>query len=106
MDIIRREYNKLVRDLVPDVIISNGGIPVTEELTEEQYRQALDVKLLEKVTEFLEDDNVYEIADILEVIYAIIEVKGLTMAEVETVRAEKAKERGAFRKRIFLKEVR
>ena len=46
-----------------------------------------------------------ELADMLEVMYAIAEARGWSVSELEAVRREKAEKRGAFEKRIFLERV-
>jgi predicted house-cleaning noncanonical NTP pyrophosphatase (MazG superfamily) len=98
-------YNKLVRDLIPEVIEIAGKTAVTEILDDEQYRISLDLKLAEEMDEYQRSKEVEELADILEVIYAIVETKGMTINDLELLRKEKADKRGAFRDKIFLKEV-
>lgn len=98
-------YNKLVRDLIPEVIERAGKTAVTEILDDEQYRIGLDLKLTEEIEEYQKSKEVEELADILEVIYAIVETKDMTFQELELLRKEKADKRGAFRDKIFLKEV-
>lgn len=97
-----KEYNKLVRDKIPEIMIHNGAKPVTKILKEEEYLKELHHKLNEEVNEYLESEEKEEIADILEVLYAILDVKGITKEDVETIRVEKVKKRGAFKNRIFL----
>lgn len=98
-------YNKLVRDLIPDIIEKSGKRVITEILSEEQYRISLDEKLKEELEEYQTSKDIEELADVLEVMYAIVEAKGLTPLDLEMLRKEKAAQRGAFRNKIFLKEV-
>ena len=63
---IMKEYNKLVRDKIPEIMISKNCKPVTRILSDEEYILELNKKLLEEVNEYLKDDNSEEIADILE----------------------------------------
>ena len=65
----------------------------------------LDAKLDEELAEYHQDQNIEELADLLEVIYAVAKVRGCTVAELEQIRTKKAAERGGFEKRILLKEV-
>ena len=83
-------------------MIHNGAKPVTKILKEEEYLRELHHKLNEEVNEYLESEEKEEIADILEVLYAILDVKGITKEDVEKIRIEKVKKRGAFQNRIFL----
>ena len=98
-------HNKLVRDNIIEIIEKNGKKAVNENLSNEEYIKELNKKLIEEVNEFLENDKVEELADILEVIYAIIKNKNLTIKEVEKIMAKKKEENGGFSKKIFLKEV-
>lgn len=71
---------------------------------ETEYRQKLSEKLVEEAQEFLQDQNVEELADVLEVVDALIAFHGFDRAEIDHVREEKAKEKGKFEKRIILDE--
>lgn len=97
-----RIYNKLVRDKIPGIIEKNGGKCRLRILNDEEYLAALDRKLSEELSEYLESGSMEEIADLLEVIRAVIAARGSTMDEVEAIRAAKAAERGAFDKKIEL----
>jgi len=65
----------------------------------------LDSKLQEELQEYLSSDNPEELADLVEVIYAIVKYKGLTIEAFEGLRKRKAQERGAFDKKLLLEEV-
>lgn len=95
-------YNKLVRDNIPEIMIQNGAKPVTRILTDEEYLIELNKKLLEEVKEYLESESIEEIADIEEVLLAILNVKGITRDNLEEIRKTKILKRGAFNKKIFL----
>lgn len=94
-------YNKLVRDKIPEIIKSSGKNTVCRTLDSEEYLIALDQKLSEECAEYQTDKNIEELADILEVLYAIAEVRGYSKEELEQVRAEKAAERGRFTDKFF-----
>ena len=98
-------YNKLVRDRIPAIIEKDGKICTTEILSDEEYLKMLDAKLDEELAEYHKDQNVEELADLLEVIYAVAGARGYSIAELEQVRLEKAEQRGAFKEKIILKEV-
>jgi len=101
-----RKYNKLVRDCIPENIEASGRTCVTEILSDEEYLKMLDAKLDEELAEYHADQNIEELADLLEVIQACAVARGYTVDELEQVRADKAAKRGGFEKKILLKEVR
>lgn len=96
------EFNKLVRDNIPDIIIKNGRIPITHVAEIEEFEQMLLKKLREEVDEYLENPSEEEIVDVLEVLYMIYQIKGYDPEELEKKRKEKLKIRGGFIKRIIL----
>ena len=98
-------YNKLVRDCIPEIIEASGKKYTTEVLSQENYLRLLDAKLDEELAEYHKDQNIEELADLLEVIRAAVIARGYTLDDLEQVRAEKAAKRGGFEKRILLKEV-
>ena len=98
-------YKKLVRDLIPDIIEASGKKCRTRILSNEEYLQMLDLKLDEELSEYHEDQNIEELADLLELIRAAAIARGYTLEELEAVRAEKARSRGGFEKKVFLIDV-
>jgi predicted house-cleaning noncanonical NTP pyrophosphatase (MazG superfamily) len=97
-------HNKLVRDNIPEHIRKNGGAPVTHIADDAEYWEKLKEKLTEEVQEFLHDENAEEVADILEVLDAIVAYKQFDPKHVATLKTTKAAERGHFEKRIILEE--
>ena len=100
-----KKYNKLVRDRIPEIIEASGNTCITEILSDEDYLRMLDAKLDEELAEYHADQNIEELADLIEVIRACAVARGYTIEELEQVRAEKAAKRGGFAKKILLKEV-
>ena len=98
-------YHKLVRDLIPDIIAASGKTCVTEMLSDVDYLRMVDAKLDEELAEYHREPCLEELADLVEVIYAAAKARGYSLAELERVRAAKAAERGAFERKILLKEV-
>lgn len=103
MSIIK--YNKLVRDRIPEIIEASGKTCKTAVLDDAEYLRMLDAKLDEELAEYHEDQNIEELADLLEVIHAVAIARGYTVEELERVRGQKAEKRGAFQNRILLMEV-
>ncbi len=95
------QYNKLVRDKIPEILDAKG-VPYEKRVADDaEYRDALIAKLLEEAQEFVEEGAPEELADVLEVVRAL---KNLPeYAEVEVLRAQKKDERGGFEGRIILK---
>jgi predicted house-cleaning noncanonical NTP pyrophosphatase (MazG superfamily) len=101
-----REFDKLVRDKIPQIIEADGETPETHVADDEEYAERLVEKLEEEVAEYRDDCRVAELADILEVLHAIREYRGVTVEELDEMRARKARERGRFEDRIVLERVR
>ena len=99
------KYNKLVRDRIPEIIGKDGKTCKTEVLNNEAYLRMIDAKLDEELAEYHKDQNIEELADLMEVIYAAAAARGYTVEQLEQVRAEKAAKRGGFQKKILLVEV-
>ncbi len=98
-------YNKLVRDKIPEIIEVSGKRCEIEILSDEEYLQMLDKKLDEELAEYHQEQNIEELADLLEVLYATAKAKGYSIEELNHVRVEKQKVRGGFEGKILLKEV-
>lgn len=97
--------DKLVRDGIPAVIEGNGETPVVHVADDAEYERRLLDKLDEEVAEYREDGAVEELADILEVVHAIRDHRGVSRDELERLREEKAAERGRFEERVVLERV-
>ena len=96
-------FEKLVRDRIPEIIQKSGGQPVTRILTEDaEYLQALEQKLDEETGEFHESKSLEELADILEVVFALAEAIGCSKEALLECYQKKHETRGGFRDRVFL----
>ena len=98
-------YKKLVRDKIPEIIEASGKSSETKILSDEEYLQMLDKKLDEELAEYHQKQNIEELADLLEVLYATAKARGYSIEELEQVRVEKQKARGGFDKKVLLKSV-
>lgn len=103
---IMKIYNKLVRDKIPEIIAGdNGKTCITRIIADDEYLESLNTKMQEELKEYLESGDVEELADLEEVLRAIIDVKGVSYEEFEKIRNSKVEKRGAFKKKIFLESV-
>jgi predicted house-cleaning noncanonical NTP pyrophosphatase (MazG superfamily) len=102
-------YNKLIRDNIPQIIESKGKRAEVRVMDSDEYINMLNVKLQEELDEYKEandaDDQVAELADLVEVVYAILENKGVNVNDFEKVRLAKQAERGGFKNKLFLVKV-
>ncbi|ASS74251.1 phosphoribosyl-ATP pyrophosphohydrolase [Tumebacillus algifaecis] len=102
-------YNKLVRDRIPEIIEKSGRTPIYSVLDEEGYLSELRHKLQEEMREYLAteeaSESVEELADLLEVIFALGKIHSVSEEDLLAVREKKAVERGAFEKRLYLERV-
>ncbi len=100
-----KHYNKLVRDRIPEIIAGCGNRAVYTILQDAEYISALEKKLSEETAEYLQEPSLEEMADIMEVLAAICKARGFDMVQLQHIRQEKARERGGFEKKIFLRDV-
>ena len=114
---MKKEYNKLVRDLIPSIINDSGKVCTFDVLSDEDYITALMQKLNEEVAEYHESQDYEEVAeyhesqdyeelvDILEVVYAIAGATGCSERDLNALRKSKAEMCGRFAQKILLKDV-
>ncbi len=99
------EYNKLVRDKIPQIIEESNKECSVRILDDEEYLRMVDAKLDEELAEYHKDQNIEELADLLEVVYAATKARGYSVEDLERIRKEKADKRGTFDNKIFLETV-
>ena len=95
-------YNKVIRDRIPEIIEKSGNSANVKELSDSEFLIELENKLVEELEEYRESKSVEELADMVEVIYRILQLRGTTLEDFEKIRLEKAEKRGAFNKNLFL----
>lgn len=102
-------YNKLVRDKIPEIIEKSGKQFSTSILNDKDYIKELKNKLNEEIEEYhnakTDEESLEELADVLEIMHALVKVHDKTMVELEGIRAKKVNERGGFNDKVFLIEV-
>ena len=102
----RYTYNKLVRDKIPESIDSEPGRKSKYRiLDDKEYLNELNKKVIEEANEFVEENSIEELGDLMEVINALIKLKGYDMEDVYKVMKKKADKKGAFNNRIYLEYV-
>ena len=102
---MRKQYNKLVRDRIPEIIERDGRDCSTRAMSEEQYREALRTKLIEEAEEVAAADReklTTELADVYEIMDAIMVAYGIDREAVFAEQEMRRVERGGFAKRIQL----
>jgi len=95
-------YNKAIRDKIPEIIEAKGLRCEYKTLNDEEFLFHLEKKLEEEIEEFYQTKNVEELADLLEVIYSIIELRGVSLSEIEEIRTRKNLEGDLSQKISFL----
>ena len=104
----KKIHNKLVRDHIPTILAQHNIESFIRILDKQEYIDSLNKKLQEEVQEFLlaadQMQWVEELADILEVIHALLKSKEVSFDILEEVRRKKKEKRGGFEKKIFLRE--
>jgi len=94
-----------VRDKIPKIIEKTGRRCNVRVLDETEYFLELRKKLSEEVREFLTELNLEELADIVEVIYALAKAIGHDVRKLNASRRKKKSERGSFEQRLFLESI-
>jgi predicted house-cleaning noncanonical NTP pyrophosphatase (MazG superfamily) len=100
-----KKYQKLVRDRIPEMIERAGKTAKWRELRDGEFRLALKAKALEEAQELFDaadDALLSELADLDEVVEAILTTYGHSREELDAVRKKKNEDRGAFTQRLFL----
>ncbi|MFW6287398.1 MAG: phosphoribosyl-ATP pyrophosphohydrolase [bacterium] len=100
------KYDKLVRDKIPQIIDDAGKECAVHIADDKEYVSKLFDKVQEELNEFEENPSAEEMADIFEVLDAMIGFYGLDADEIEAVKKEKKADRGGFEERIVLEAVR
>lgn len=103
---IRRfRVEKLIRDKLPAIMRAQGLTVHDHRLDDSEYRSELLAKLTEEAAEASSAADpqalLEELADVAEVILALLAAHGFTPADLEAVRLFKRDQRGGFEERIY-----
>lgn len=98
-------YNKLIRDNIPEIIQKSGKIAIVEIAEDEELLNFLNTKLSEELKEYNASGDVEELADLVEVVHAILDQKGVSIEQFKSIREEKNQKIGAFKKGLVLLKV-
>lgn len=96
-------YDKLVRDFIPEIIEASGKTATIEIVNNQVAFDYLLKKLDEEVSEFKTDKNLEELADVMEVLFGLAHKLGYSEQDLMNKRQEKKDSRGGFEKNIILK---
>ena len=97
-----KKYNKVIRDKIPEIIAESGKKYNLKQIDDASFLAELEKKLIEEVNEYVQSKDVEELADLLEVIYRISELRGVNSDELDELRKDKAQKRGKFTSNLFL----
>ena len=104
-DILRFRVEKLIRDKLPDIMRASGLRVFDRVLDDVEFLAALKTKLGEEAAEAVAaasaEELLGELADVMEVVLALTESEGFTMADLEEARLAKRGERGGFEGRVY-----
>ena len=102
----RYTYNKLVRDKIPQNIDNEPGRKSKYRiLDDKEYLNELNKKIIEEANEFIEENSIEELGDLMEVVNALMKLKNYKMEDVYKVMKQKADKKGVFNNRIYLEYV-
>lgn len=98
--------NKLVRDLMIKIILNDGYVPKFKIIKGNQLKAALRYKLVEEANEVLvsktKQNLLEELADTYQALIDLTKESGFSMKDLTTEVNRKFKDRGGFRKGVFL----
>lgn len=105
----RYEFNKLIRNKLPELMRNEGVVLFTKELSNEEYIDFLKEKIIEEAKEVREasskDKLVIELADVIEVIHAIAKSNDISLEEIEQERQKKREVNGYFDADSYIKYI-
>lgn len=105
---MKKIYNKLIRDKIPEIIIADDEIPKIKMLNKKEFQQELIKKILEEAQELQsaqnKDEILNEIVDLQELLDWLAKEHQVSRAKICRLQTAKNKKRGSFKKKLFLIE--
>jgi len=98
-------YNKLVRDRIPELVRESGRECTIEVVDEEAYLLLLEKKLQEELSSYQQKKSLEELADLLEVLGAVVRARGSSWEELTAIRKRRKEQYGGYDKKYLLKEI-
>ena len=100
-----KRYNKLIRDFIPEIIKKDNKKFDIHIASNKDYTYFLNEKLKEEVNEYLKENNIEELSDILELLISLSKNLGFTEKELFNERLKKKNEKVGFDKKIILDKI-
>ncbi len=102
---MKRSYNKLVRDKIPELIEESGRIYHAKVLSDNEYFEALLDKIVEEIEEFRVSTNEEELADVFEALDCLVQFKDYEPLHIDYLKLIRREARGSFREKVLLIDV-
>ena len=95
-----------MRDRIPEIIEENEEeTAVWKQVSDSRAEQLLREKLVEESQEFVEEDELAELADLYAVMKEYMDRKNISISDLEKIESEKRKKRGGFKDNILLERI-
>lgn len=100
------KYDKIVRDRIPEIIRNNNSTCEVSYVDDKTAIRYLVKKIHEEADEFEKSSySKEEMADMFEVLYAIMSKLKIKESSITQIRNKKSKDNGVFKNNIILKNV-
>lgn len=102
---VKRSYNKLVRDNIPKLIEESGRNCTSRIIKDKEYFDALLDKIVEEIEEYRISEKEEELADVYEVLDCLVQLKEYEPMHIDYLQLIRREERGSFKDGILLLDV-
>ena len=93
---MKKHYNKLVRDKIPEIIKEAGKSCICHQVTGDSLITYAHKKLREEIDEFLDDPCAEEAADIMEIFHFICDLHDIRDSQIMATGTAKRVTKGGF----------